>query len=381
MEDHRSEAGLMGSVRAVVVGVEKYDASWSLNGPARDAIQFVEWLTSNGVAAGSISLFVSALPQNQAAVDACAVRARAAISHDIVREFSNVLPGAEDDLLIVFWGGHGVIRADGTRYLLTADASENNVSNIDLNSLLESLRSDLFIGLRSQIVLVDACANYVEYLRRTVSIPSLAFPKGSPVAAKEQFVLVSAKPGEVAKNLDSEHTGLFSRELRGALADAGFPPDMEQVARVLQRKFTDLRDRGDAKQTPAYFWFRDWQTNETGLGTPRDGTTRRLQSSTRMPVESRRRLVNAFCRLPGFLRPEERNKVLEQISSSIVALTPRHNTPRFDIDNIVETCLSFPKGICELMGAVRFFYQDVESLGNLEELLDRLLPGECRAEA
>ena len=377
VEDHSSKVALMGGIRAVVVGVEKYGAAWNLNGPACDAVRFVGWLAGNGVPAANISLFVSALPENQAAVDGCHVTARPATSHDIVREFTDVLAKVHDDLLIVFWGGHGVIRADGARLLLTAEATENNVANIDLNSLLESLRSDLFAGFRRQIVLVDACANYLEHLRRTIGIPSTTLPAGSPVPARQQFVVVSAKAGEAARNLDAERTGLFSKQLREALADAGFPPDMEKVARTLQRRFADLRDRSEARQTPVYFWYRDWETNEAGLGSPASGEVQRPRSAFKVSIQSRNRLVDAFCGLPGFMNSEERNRLMAQISPSIVAVIARHSKPRFDIDAIVGTCLSFPKGICELLDAVRFFYRDAESLGNLEVLMERVLPGEC----
>jgi hypothetical protein len=365
------------AVRAVVVGIEKYEAAWNLNGPARDAILFVEWLIGNGVRADRISLFISALAENQSAVDGCAVRARPAVSAEITREFTTVLLPADDDYLIVFWGGHGVIRADGSRHLLTADASENNLANIDLNSLLESLRSDLFIGFRSQSVLVDACANYFEYLRRTVSMPSYAFPKGGPAMGKEQFVLVSAKAGEVSKNLDAERTGLFSKELRAALATAGFPPDMKKVTQVLQEKFVEMRNRGEVRQTPIYFWSRDWAGNEDGLGKFEGRPTHCGSPAPQVSIQTRRRLVDALCTLPGLMRPNERDKVLEQISPSIVALIPRYDKPKFDIDSIVGTCLSFPDGICELMRTVRFFYEDLNSMGNLEIVFARLFPGEC----
>jgi hypothetical protein len=167
------------------------------------------------------------------------------------------------------------------------------------------------------------------------------------------------------------------------LRGAGFPPDMSEVTRALQKKFVDLREMGEARQTPVYFWSRDWQGNENGLGRPEQATGQRTMGPRRpsfqVSVEKRRRLVDAFCLLPAFLRGEERERVLEQISPSIVAMIPRSSKPKFDIDGIVGTCLSFPDGICELMGTVSFFYEDVEAMKNLESVFSRHFPSECEA--
>jgi hypothetical protein len=135
-----------------------------------------------------------------------------------------------------------------------------------LNELQAFLRSDYFPNtLSRQIFLVDTCANYLPVLQ--YQLPDKVFPSavGQPNTIREQFVLMAAKPGERAKNLNTEKIGLFSKELLAELIKLPkdeWPPAMETVQARLSQRFIDLREQGNAYQTPTFSYFRDWNCNE-----------------------------------------------------------------------------------------------------------------------
>ena len=150
---------------AVVVGIEDYQAGkeWRLDGPALDACRFARWLTTRGVSADRITLLVSPLPENAKTVEeqSQGYRVRGAADHATVRDvFTRYLPSETSSLLILYWGGHGVIEEEERR-LIYADATEDDPRNLNLSSLLKSMRSSKFDRHPQQLGLVDACLNLV----------------------------------------------------------------------------------------------------------------------------------------------------------------------------------------------------------------------------
>ena len=143
---------------AVVVGIEKYDIPGAdLDGPVRDACRFVRWLRDHKVPARNIHLFASPLEANTAELAGLEVPWQPARREPIYESFTRTLPGTAGDLLFLFWGGHGLLTA-GERRLIYADATEVATLNLDLDSLLNSLHGDLFVGLPRQVAIIDACA-------------------------------------------------------------------------------------------------------------------------------------------------------------------------------------------------------------------------------
>lgn len=253
---------------ALVVGIEKYNAgtSWNLNGPANDARKFAEWLCSRGVPRENIFLFLSPLDESSGALPAV----QPATRDNLYRAITDTLRQKEGDLLYIFWGGHGIITREGSRKLFYADATQETKLNLDLNSLLTALRSDYFPNFSQQICIIDTCANHVEQLRLTHSLPDEFFPYGQPVRkTREQFVLLAAKPGERAKNITERKTGLFSEAVMEELekdADSIWPPNMKNIAERLESRFKEWREEGSVRQTPTYLWYQDWDAHEVSLG-------------------------------------------------------------------------------------------------------------------
>lgn len=148
---------------AFVVGIERYDAgsAWDLDGPARDAARFTSWLFDRGVPAEQILVFLSPLDEQLPDVPLPpGVTASPARREQVTEALTRTLPGRGGDLLWLFWAGHGVLTRDDHLRLFFADASTDDKRNLDLNSLLTMLRSDLYPRFPRQAGMVDACQTY-----------------------------------------------------------------------------------------------------------------------------------------------------------------------------------------------------------------------------
>jgi hypothetical protein len=365
---------------AIVVGVEKYAGGWDLDGPAADACKFVNWLRARGVVAENIRSFISPVDQNRGLLNQTVPRPQDALSHLIYEEFTENLARKSGKLLIVMWGGHGVIKADGTRRLFYADANRANMVNFDLNSALTALRSEYFQSFESQIFIVDSCAEYFELGNAGVSLPHQTLPSSLPASGRDQFVLLASRPGELAENLSAKKTGRFSDAVRQLLEAQGgetWPPDMPRLAADLSRRFTELRDAGEVSQTPSFFWYKDWNDNEWSLGTaPVQGTARAAVARRALSVNDKRRLMQALLPCPSVAGLNSRESVLRQLRRRIYNSIPRNPVPQVDVFNIVDTCLNYAGGMMELVEAVLVFDGDTTAAQDLDKLVRELMPEE-----
>lgn len=242
--------------RAIVVGIERYDvgASWALDGPASDACLFAKWLHGRGVPKENILPVVSPLPVNEAQVEAdlTGFPTRREATAEKVRSLLVGLQHETSDLLILYWGGHGVL--DGsTRRLVLADATQVDKRTLSLTAWLDQLRTSNYRGHPRQLVLVDACLNDMAALKWR-GIVSADDPHGGDIDLnRNQFSMFAASPGERAKNLDAIKSGLYSRELREAIT---WPIDPPALSSRLRTRFEELRQQGKATQTPSQMWYR-----------------------------------------------------------------------------------------------------------------------------
>jgi len=247
---------------AVVVGIEEYltGKAWWLDGPALDACRFARWLTARGVPADRITLLVSPLPENVDDVETESMGYRyGAADHATVRDvFTQYLPRQRSGLLVLYWGGHGVIEQEERR-LIYADATTLDKRNLNLSSLLKSMRSSTFAGHPQQLGLIDACLNLVEELRWEGTMPNEEFSVGRTEPWRDQRVLLAASPGERAVNVDGLKTGLFSQIVREALsilpADT-WPPDADGLRDLVNERFEQLRNERRTRQVPSNMWYR-----------------------------------------------------------------------------------------------------------------------------
>jgi hypothetical protein len=267
-----SDTELQKNTYALVVGIEQYEALIlpHLNGQASDAHKFAAWLQARGVLRDHILLFLSPVEANKALSGPPEAPVPAATRANIYDALTKTLLPLRGSLLFIFWAGHGVITADGTRKLFYADGSAKDMRCLDLTALLTALRSDVY-SFKRQVALVDACANYVEELSLPVTLPADVVPTGAPLTDREQFVLMGAQAGQRAKSDAVRRTGYFAAAVLERLQQAPaapWLPDMKMLAEQLAAYFDDLRGQGKSNQAPAFFHYRNWNGDQVSIGQP-----------------------------------------------------------------------------------------------------------------
>lgn len=260
------------NVHALIVGIEKYDAGspdYDLNGPASDAVNFLDWLLDRGVEPEKIHLFLSPLENNKRRLDAHikakglslkpakSQEIRKAIDYELLQE------GKKGDLLYIFWSGHGFItKTDSTiRRLFLEDTDNVSKRNLNLNSLLEALKTSTYgSGFSRQILLIDACANsYYRDLNKTLQGVASGedFAANGDINKAEQFVLFASAEYEVTTNDSDAGIGTFSKVVLEELGEQPLLPEMIEIANRVQEKF-----ESDQSLNPIYLWSRQFNGNE-----------------------------------------------------------------------------------------------------------------------
>jgi hypothetical protein len=363
---------------ALVVGVERYDAGpdWNLDGPASDATRFVSWLSERGVPADQMAVFLS--PLNQTPPLPPGVMAEPARREQVTEAITRTLPGWRGDLLWLFWAGHGVLTRDDHIRLFYADASTEDKRNLDLPSLLTTLRSDRYPSFPRQVGLVDACQTYADRLQFATTLPTDTFSYGQPLPGREQFVMYAASAGQLAANLGGARAGLFSQVVMEELAKADhddWPPGMDLVATQVDRRFTQLRAAGHAEQTPTSFRWRPWTGGERILGeTPPEPTAAASPPVRRPPSAlAMRELVDRLLDVEVVADPLSRAAIVRRLRKGLATSIRHDAAARVHVVNIVTRCLDFPGGLAELMEAVRLYADPRDpALGDAEPAARRL---------
>jgi hypothetical protein len=253
------------NVYALVVGIEKYKAGseWDLNGPAKDALKFANWLLDRGVKPENIQLFLSPLNENAGVLEDAKAKGLSPIPADRDQidpaiRYKLTSEGNQGDLLHVFWGGHGIVtKTDATtRRLFFADTDKINRWNLNFDSLVEALNTFAYnSGFIQQNFWIDACANaYYQGLYQTIGSESAdsKFSTNGEQGKAEQFVLFASAEYEVATNESDVGTGRFSRAVLEEMKGKTLQPDMKALAERIQANFLE-----NQKQPPVYWWFKN----------------------------------------------------------------------------------------------------------------------------
>jgi hypothetical protein len=218
LEDYKSKMSNSDPQKtyAVVVGIEKYDpgSSWDLPGAAVNALDFAKWLLDRCVPLDNIMLYISELAEpdklkNNQNFKSLWDKRQKATRENIYNAINEKIPEKkqEGNLLYIYWGGHGISNGYEDRRLFYDDGKQN----LNLQSLLQSLKSDIFGEFNQQILIIDACADYND---QASLFPKEEYPNTTPlIKERQQVILFATKEGYRAKNLDAEKTGLFSKVL------------------------------------------------------------------------------------------------------------------------------------------------------------------------
>lgn len=243
------------SVCAIVVGIERYDGPWPpLDGPGPDAYRVAAWLRRQGVPPEDIYLHVSPLVGSAAGLPAVDVPARPATREAIFHGTLREVQSRRGDELLVFWGGHGAADGEERRYLFYQDASAGWETHLNLNGFLQGLRTERY-GFTRQLVVVDACGNFLEEMGMDAGLPGDAPPRSrTPGAAERQSVLYASLEGRPAENDDWGRGGMLTGEVLRALEeDPHFPPRAERIWPRVKARFDEMRAAGQAAQVPAVY--------------------------------------------------------------------------------------------------------------------------------
>jgi hypothetical protein len=298
-------------VRAIVVGVEQHRSGWKLDGPARDAVRFIEILRARHVADESITLLTNPLPNNVSVVEGTGIAYAEPTRETVSRVLRAELAADPAEQLYFFWGGHGVVDGEDNRRLFYADATLTDKRNLDFTDFLASLRTLAYPAQRRQFLAVDACQNFAAQLRYATTLPHDRMPQGAPAAGREQHVLFAASPGQVARNDSDDKTGVFSRELLALLADDGlaWPPDAARLAERLTEVFDRIREADATAQTPTYQWHK----------TPREEG---LISAIAVPRPAARPTVDQLSELTTAMQAEDELSFSPGIRTIVLLMPP-----------------------------------------------------------
>ena len=374
---------------AAVIGIERYSAgpTWDIDGPASDAVRFLEFLGKCGVPRANVWAFLAPLLIND--ID---LRKRAAplarsvdepTDEKITSFVTRDLPAISSETFFFFWSGHGIITIDGRRLLFTSDAIESDKRNLDLNGLMATLRTDRYPNLERQAFVVDACANYFPSL--DLNLPSKTFPQGDGIGKREQFALFAAAVGEYAKSVKAEKAGILTRELMAVLSakqnavNPSWPPDLPEAAQELAERFIALRRDGKATQTPTTLWLRDWRGTEQSfkdfkspvpVGPLSMCTPRRLNSGERT------RLRDALTDLRRLGSVEIRDELRSSLRKEIYSGVKQSTVVGDDLMYLLDKCRSFPGGLAEFIHEIEYFERRSGKYLAFEEILQEILPEE-----
>ena len=188
-----------------------------------------------------------------------------AATFDIIRHvIEDELPKCKDEWLFMFWGGHGILDSERSRRVFFGDATLDNKRNLDLNNLLELLRSLTLPSrtLMRQVIVVDACGNAYDSLNPQSTLPDYTFPRKYVHSAGRQIsLLLSSAKGEKAGHRTPKvapqpgavlaasgiYTSAFLEEMRAVPA---WPPDFKAIASRLEARFDQFKRDKQAAQTP-----------------------------------------------------------------------------------------------------------------------------------
>jgi hypothetical protein len=334
---------------AVVVGIERYEAgdAWDLDGAAESALRIIRWLRERNVPAENITVLLSPLDTNVARAKQILAELklpaapRPATVDEIRRVITEELPAKDGDLLVLFWTGHGVLDRRKERRLFCANAAVNAKYNINVTDLLAALSWKNFVGLREQVIIVDACANFIQEMRLRLPEPESGFAIGDtrPV---EQDVLLAAAQGEKASLDQKARSGTFSRVVADWLDEhaAALPPRMDRLAAAVVERFEQLREQGVTAQHPVHIREirHDSITEHVYGGDPVSENAWRAARAAGLTTDQLRSTATAIAATPQ-LATEHGHDAFVDALQSVVGATARTDDPDADLLDLVSAVL------------------------------------------
>jgi hypothetical protein len=378
------------TTQAILVGIEKYADSRSipdLNGPVNDVYQFCQWLRDRNVPPENISVFLAPLDRNVGIadkitnlIDSKPLEANKDIVNKALREEARKKTAT---LFFLFWSGHGWIASQGDRRLIYADATMEDLKNLNLTVQLNAMQTDLYKNLPRQLLIFDACANS-QILRITPpdDLPAI----GKHLPSQKQMAMFAANPGEYAINKSDEQMGIFSRELLNELNSSKdtelWPPDMEAVMQNVQEKFIKLREDGQTKQTPSYLLYQDWGGNRKERFSEIEPATKaRERDSVQLPrdltIQELGLLRDLFLQCQSIRDSQSRKDIILNLRKEIANNIIMEGNANTVVLSAIRTSRSYSGGLAELLDVIDMLYEnDSVAMQNLRRTAIQMLPKE-----
>ena len=375
------------TTQAILVGIERYASPRSikdLNGPAKDVLNFCQWLRDRNVPTENISVFVSPLDRNQEVVEQInnltANEASVATKDIVNKALREGIRKKTASSFILFWSGHGWISPQGDRRLIFADATLDNLKNLNLSAELNAMQTDLYNNLPQQLLIFDACANsQLLNIIPPEDIPAI----GKHLPSQEQMVLFAANPGEYADNLGE---GRFTRELLNELQlsqyEDSWLPDMEAVIKNVQQKFIRLREKGETKQTPSYWMYKDWKGNiKEGFSkiesVSKSVNNNNYQLPRKLTIKELGQLRDCFLECDSIQNPKSRQDIILNLRKEISSKVDMGDKANSVVLSMIKTSRSYSGGLAEVLDVMDMLYEnDSVEMQNLRKIVMEMLPEE-----
>ena len=235
----------------LAVGLERYEWGEALDlpGAADHAVRFAQWAAKQNVPPERIRLACTWLEEPAASPVPGAVTVET--THAGLEKALYDLMAEGGDLLLLYWCGHGVTEEGTNRALFTSNATESLKRHLPLGEIQRLLTSSKGAGFAQVVLVVDACANFLEQLNAERSLPRLGFGE---LAARETplFLYLSTDLGQIAEIDPKLRRATFSTYVITWLeeADDGLPPDLDRLRRDVDDVFAERARTGGFRQRP-----------------------------------------------------------------------------------------------------------------------------------
>ena len=359
------------TTQAILVGIERYadsNAIPDLNGPVNDVYRFCQWLRYRNVPPENISVFASPLDRNTGIVDNITkliksepLKATKDIINKALREEARKKTAS---LFFLFWSGHGWIVPQGDRRLIYADATIEDLKNLNLTAQLNAMQTDLYKNLPQQLLIFDACANS-QLLK--ITPPDDLPPIGKHLPSQQQMVMLAANPGEYAINKGDEQTGIFSRELLNELNSLKdteiWPPDLESVMQSVQKKFIKLREDKQTRQTPSYLLYQDWSGNRKERFSEIEPATKTGKRDSfplprNLTIQELGLLRDLFLQCQSMQDPQSRKDIILNLRKEIANNIIMEGNANSVVLSAIKTSRGYSGGLAELLDVIDMLYEN-----------------------
>jgi NTP-dependent ternary conflict system VMAP-like protein len=304
--------------RALVlsVGIEcyEYGSGMDLPGAASEAARFAQWALNCGIPAERVLLACNWLDAPEALPGGVEL---IGTSRDVLERAIVDASALDGELLMIFWCGHGILNHHRKRALFTSDASVANKRNIVVEHLLDYLASDQLAGFSQQILIIDACANFIEDMRLGGTLQQSTFDIGRPREVN-QFVYFAAAQGQIAAFNRTERHAAFSAAALAWLEQNAtlLPPDVVGLVNHVGDVFTKMRESGELRQIPVYRRVRYEGNDDVVDAVPVAGRVQARLRQSGMTVSQIQRVTTKVVDVPQLATPDGRQRLVGRLDDT-----------------------------------------------------------------